>query len=667
MVREEAIRELKSKNPGVFLDKAKKRGYICPICGNGSGRDGDGIVVDPKTKEYKCFKCSFYGDIIDLIGKKFGLTEFNDQFDKACSIYGITVDDKSSASNAITKIEKATSAHVKQDFSEYYAVCHGNIEKTSYMAERGISKRVLDAFSIGYDERFDDQGQLKHAFKAIIFPTSKSSYEVRNISVEVGGTGFRYCKHGETTLFNVDCLTHEKEKPIIVVEGIIDALSIIEAGGQAIGLSSANNGRKLLEAFDQVVPSRPLILCLDSDSTGKDCEARLADDLSKRNVVFMHGGSELLGTYHDPNDRLINDRNGLINAILSVYKEAESLQDPAQSAKDEYLKTSAGHAISALRDAITANAGKQSLSTGIKKVDEALDGGLYSGLYFIGAISSLGKTTLAIQIADNLAKQGCDVLFFSLEQSRFDIMSKSISRETFLYCIKTSLDPRNAKSNLSVLDGRRWSSFSEKEMQVMESAFQQYEKYAGHLFIYEGVGNIRVSDIREKIKNHTAITGNRRPVVFIDYLQILKAAEGDERATDKQVVDHNVTALKQLSRDFDIPILAVSSLNRDNYNSKINMAAFKESGAIEYGSDVLIGLQFGGAGEKDFDVNAAKAKDPRLIELFILKNRNGKVTSKGIPLQFYPMFNCFIGEEGIVDFEEGFFPVVGDTEKLGFE
>ena len=86
----------------------------------------------------------------------------------------------------------------------------------------------------------------------------------------------------------------------------------------------------------------------------------------------------------------------------------------------------------------------------------------------------------------------------------------------------------------------------------------------------------------------------------------MKAAEGYERATDKQIVDHNVTELKQLSRDFDIPIFAVSSLNRQNYSERINMAAYKESGAIEYGSDVLIGLQLTGAGEKDFDADAAK-------------------------------------------------------------
>ena len=124
----------------------------------------------------------------------------------------------------------------------------------------------------------------------------------------------------------------------------------------------------------------------------------------------------------------------------------------------------------------------------------------------------------------------------------------------------------------------------------------------------------------------------------------VKAAEGYERATDKQIVDHNITELKQLSRDFDIPIIAVSSLNRQSYSGKITMSAFKESGAIEYGSDVLIGLQLTGSGEKDFDADAAKEKDIRDIDLCILKNRTSKIYPDGFPMSFYAVFNCFVAD-----------------------
>ena len=128
------------------------------------------------------------------------------------------------------------------------------------------------------------------------------------------------------------------------------------------------------------------------------------------------------------------------------------------------------------------------------------------------------------------------------------------------------------------------------------------------------------------------------PVVIVDYLQIL--APYNERLTDKQNVDKTVLELKRISRDYKIPVIGISSFNRANYSTAVNLEAFKESGAIEYSSDVLIGLQLKGSGSKDFDVNTAKAKNPREVELVILKNRNGR-TGEKIDFNYYPLFNYF--------------------------
>ena len=70
------------------------------------------------------------------------------------------------------------------------------------------------------------------------------------------------------------------------------------------------------------------------------------------------------------------------------------------------------------------------------------------------------------------------------------------------------------------------------------------------------------------------------------------------------------------------------------------MQAFKESGAIEYSSDVLIGLQFSGVGTSGFNAEEARKKNPREIEMRILKNRNGKTGGK-IRLEYYSQFNYF--------------------------
>ena len=98
--------------------------------------------------------------------------------------------------------------------------------------------------------------------------------------------------------------------------------------------------------------------------------------------------------------------------------------------------------------------------------------------------------------------------------------------------------------------------------------------------------------------------------------------------------------LKRISRDFKIPVLAISSLNRASYDKSINMTGFKESGGIEYSADVLFGLQLKGVEGQDFDVEKAKIKNPREIELKILKNRNGK-TGGSLFFNYYPEFNYF--------------------------
>ena len=137
----------------------------------------------------------------------------------------------------------------------------------------------------------------------------------------------------------------------------------------------------------------------------------------------------------------------------------------------------------------------------------------------------------------------------------------------------------------------------------------------------------------------------RRPVVVLDYLQIMQPAE--MRADVRVNTDANVKGLKRASRDYNIPIIAISSINRENYQNEMKMSSFKESGGIEYGADVLLGLQLKGAGTSDFDVEAAKGKDPREIELKIIKNRNG-IANKKIQYMYFPKFNYINERDEIV-------------------
>jgi replicative DNA helicase len=302
--------------------------------------------------------------------------------------------------------------------------------------------------------------------------------------------------------------------------------------------------------------------------------------------------------------------------------------------REYYISTqSAAGSMDAFESMLTSVANTPGITTGFSKLDKLLDGGLYPGLVILGAVTSVGKTTVGMQLMDQIAKDGQrDVMIFSLEMSKYELMARSISRESFLN------DRNNPLTVRDVLDGRRFAQFSEGKLANFLEAKGQYKIYAKRIFIYEGLGNINVFFIRRMIENHTKITG-LPPVVLIDYIQLL--APKDVRMTDKQAVDYNVMALKQISRDFSIPVIGISSLNRASYSKnnqnggqngagKVALESFKESGAIEYSSDILIGLN------RNSDDNTGKA----MMELDILKNRNG-IKDIAADFEYYYKYNYF--------------------------
>ena len=128
----------------------------------------------------------------------------------------------------------------------------------------------------------------------------------------------------------------------------------------------------------------------------------------------------------------------------------------------------------------------------------------------------------------------------------------------------------------------------EKSRYKAKTVHSMIQKVAPYLRTECSVGTIDADDICGIVEIYEYEL-NSLPVVFIDYLQILKAH--DAYMTDKQSVNYNVLRLKQLSRDFKIPVVTLSSMNRMIYSDVIRMVTLKESGAIEYTADVCLGLQ----------------------------------------------------------------------------
>ena len=240
-------------------------------------------------------------------------------------------------------------------------------------------------------------------------------------------------------------------------------------------------------------------------------------------------------------------------------------------------------------------------------------------------------------MADQIAERGHEVLIFSLEMSRNELMAKSVSRNTIKRVIATRGEVRNAKTTRGIMTGKKYAYYNSTEKELIKGAMNDYNSIADKIFIREGMGDVTADTIVEQVKEHID-NGNKPPVVIIDYLQILMPHQ--DRGTDKSNTDYAILTFKRLSRDYKIPVVVISSFNRENYSNRVSMQAFKESGAIEYSTDVLIGLQLQGVGTENFDVNQAKRQEPRQIEAVILKNRNGRTGDK-IGYDYYAMFNYF--------------------------
>ena len=620
--------------------KGNKKAFVCPLCGSGTGKSGTGaFTITPEGNSWKCFACDKGGDTLDLIGYVEGIDDYNSKLTRAGELFNLDIDmateyQNQSKSGQVADTHSSIHTSIDGNYIEFYKKANSNIGNTTYAKDRGLSDSILSRFKIGFVEDWKHPNAPENVTGSprLIIPVTQTSYLARDTRKDIPEYQKQYAKTkvGGSNIFNGRAFIEHGDRPIFVVEGEIDALSIMEVGGLAVGLGSTSNTKKLAELVKGKELARPLILALDNDPRGKKAQEQLEGFLQAQKTPYTVA-KLTEGTAKDPNEMLVHDR-------VAFEKLVEEAVKNARDDKEKYLETSTDNYIQQFLNGITESVNTPSISTGFKLLDEALDGGFYEGLYIVGAISSLGKTTLVTQIADQIASKGHDVLIFSLEMARSEIMAKSISRHTVMEVLQSGGNMSDAKTVRGITAGARYAKYSQAERELIKQSVTAYSGYAKHIYITEGVGDLGVNQIRQTVEKHARYTGNT-PLVIVDYLQIL--APTNERATDKQNTDKAVMELKRISRDFKTPVIGISSFNRDNYEKSVSMQSFKESGAIEYSSDILIGLQLKGAGEKDFDPTEAKKKDPREIELVILKNRNGKTGVK-VPFEFYPMFNYFV-------------------------
>lgn len=658
MDRETARQEIRARiSCKDYLSKSKGGLYDCPFCGSGSGAHGTGALQVYDTNTWYCHACNKYGDVIDLYQQKTG-DNYNTALSLLAQKIGLTIDPYSP--DAITNpapvlqnnhIKRFTSDFSEQgnvktlqlqncaetptkaiaDYTSYYRECRQRLNDpvaVEYLHKRGISLDTAAMYWIGYDPEADpanapgagSNAQKQHPCPRIIIPTSAGHYIARRID---GQHIFEKMNPaGSTpTIFNERALYVQDVQEVFVTEGTFDALSVLEAGAAAIALNSAANAEALIKKLEQRRTEATLILCLDNDDRGVKATETIRAGLQRLNISYVT--ANISAEYKDPNEHLTSSRATFVEAIKRAQWQTATKPDNTAHYIDNIMRTEIDRF-------------KNDKKTGFANLD-AQAGGLYSGLYVIAAISSLGKTSFALQLADQLAERGNDVIFFSLEQSKLELVSKSLARRTAQKNIE------NAVTSLSIRKGYL-------PVQVQD-AIQEYKKaIEDRISIIEGNFNCNISFIGDYIRQYVQRTGIR-PIVFIDYLQILQPADDIWRQNTKEAIDNIVTELKRISRELDLTMIIVSSVNRANYMQPIDFESLKESGSIEFTSDVIWGLQLQCLNnelftqekkikEKRDKIKQAKAETPRKIELCCLKNRYG-IANYSCFFEYYPANDLF--------------------------
>lgn len=309
MNREEARQYIQERAKDLLQPDRSGKGYICPVCGSGSGKNGTGITTKDGV-HFTCWAgCFTNADIIDIIGLETGATDYNSKLEAAAAKYNITIEgyrrttpqedfapayQKQAENERITQQSIHNNTYTSQDtqeaepdYTSFFLQANRDIDKTDY--HRGLTLETLNRFKVGFvaSWKHPKAPPQVEASPRLIIPTSKHSYLARDTRAELTAEQMKYSKSkvGKVRIFNGKAI-YTASKPVFIVEGELDALSIIDVGGEAVALGSTANRRSLLTMLKSQKPSQPLIIAMDNDEAGSKANRELTEGLERLKIPF---------------------------------------------------------------------------------------------------------------------------------------------------------------------------------------------------------------------------------------------------------------------------------------------------------------------------------------------------------------------------------------------
>ncbi|HWC57840.1 MAG TPA: replicative DNA helicase [Candidatus Paceibacterota bacterium] len=235
--------------------------------------------------------------------------------------------------------------------------------------------------------------------------------------------------------------------------------------------------------------------------------------------------------------------------------------------------------------------------TGFADLDNLLAGLQKSDLIILAARPSMGKTTFALDIARNVALSGVPVGIFSLEMSAQQLVQRMLS----------------AESRVDAWSIRTGHGLTSEHFMTLQEAASRLQK--APIYIDDQAGNsiVKMRSVARRLKSEHGLG-----LIVVDYLQLMATAKNYDNMVNQ--VTEISRSLKQLARELDVPVLALSQLSRavESRGGKPRLSDLRDSGSIEQDADLVMFLH---------REDRYKDEKDNITDVLVEKHRNGAVGS----------------------------------------
>ncbi|HEU5205245.1 MAG TPA: DnaB-like helicase C-terminal domain-containing protein [Candidatus Limnocylindrales bacterium] len=298
----------------------------------------------------------------------------------------------------------------------------------------------------------------------------------------------------------------------------------------------------------------------------------------------------------------------------------------------------------------TGNVGEyQPVPLGFTPMDKTIGTGLRAGeLLLIGGAQGTGKTTMALQMARNIASGGqANVLYICFEHDELYLLNRLIAMESALAHLphKTGAikiqDVRKEILGSWMAEGAAGPQLANNPR--LRPSLDRIARYGQNLFLMRGSQTAStIENIRELVRQHRALSGDRRLVVFVDYMQ--KVPQHPEPENESEKVTYIVNGLKDIALAEDVPMISIVAADKEGLKaSRLRNFHLRGSSAINYEADIILILneKYHIVAKVNIEFNPYQAQRFRdWVVVSVEKNRGGQ---DNVDLEFekHFEFSCF--------------------------